>query len=370
MHPATHHVLTNPRKLWALAKESVSSWIDDFAPSMGAAISYYTVFSIAPLLLIVIAVVGFVFGREAATGQIFDELRGLMGDEAAATIQSMVKSASDPGKGTIATIIGVVTLIFGATTVFGELQSALDRIWRAPAATKKEGIWKLVRTRVLSFGMILGIGFLLLVSLAASAGIAALSKLWGPYFMGSQILLQIVNIAFSLGVVTVLFALIYKFLPRTRISWRDVWIGAGVTAVLFTVGKFLIGLYLGRSAAASTFGAAGSLAVVLLWVYYSAQIFLLGAEFTWVYSYRYGSRQGEPVPEVPPGAPAMEDAATPRSAPSGESASAARKARAVRPEPARTVTAGLNRYPQVELGLAVLLAGLAALAARWSGRLR
>ncbi|MEO5701705.1 MAG: YihY/virulence factor BrkB family protein [Casimicrobiaceae bacterium] len=362
MDSGNRHVLTNPRALLDLAKESVSSWVEDFAPSMGAAISYYTVFSIAPLLLIVIAVVGFVFGHEAATGEIFNQLRDLMGDEAAATIQSMVKSVSDPGKGTVATIIGAVTLIFGATTVFGELQSALDRIWRSPAATKKQGLWTLVRTRLLSFGMILGIGFLLLVSLAASAAISALSKLWGSYLMGSQILLQVVNIGFSLAVVTVLFALIYKFLPRTRISWRDVWIGAAVTSMLFTVGKFLIGLYLGRSAATSAFGAAGSLAVVLVWVYYSAQIFLLGAEFTWVYSYRYGSRKGQAVPETPAGVPAVEDA--PADAPTPRATARARR------KPARTATAVLNRYPQAELGLAVLLAGLAALAARWSGRLR
>lgn len=362
MDSTTRRVLTSPRAMLDLAKESVSSWVEDFAPSMGAAIAYYTVFSIAPLLLIVIAIVGFVFGHDAATGRIFEELRGLMGDQAAATLQTMVKSASDPGKGAIATIIGVVTLIFGATTVFSELQSALDRIWRAPAATKRQGLWKLVRTRLLSFGMILGIGFLLLVSLAASAAIAAFSALWGPLFAGFGVLLNVVNIVVSVVIITILFALIYKFLPRTRISWHDVWIGAAVTAVLFTVGKFLIGLYLGRSSAVSTFGAAGSLAVVLVWVYYSAQIFLLGAEFTWVYSYRHGSRQGEAVPEVPIGVPAVEPAAT--AAPAPAIAAKARRTRASRPR--RSIVAA---SPSVELGLAVVLAGIAAIAARRRGRI-
>jgi membrane protein len=345
---------------------------------MGAAISYYTVFSIAPLLLIVIAVVGFFYGREAATGQIFDQLRGMMGDEGAAAIQGMVKSASDPGKGVLATVVGAITLLFGATTVFGELQSALDRIWRSPAAEKKEGIWNLIRTRVLSFGMILGIGFLLLVSLVVSAAISAVGSLWGSWFGGFEVLLQVVNFAFSFVVVTALFALIYKFLPRVRISWHDVWIGAAVTALLFTIGKFLIGLYIGKSSVVSGFGAAGSLAVVLIWVYYSAQIFLLGAEFTWVYSYEYGSHKGEPRPgpaEAPASKDAGKDVHNTRPAPAGSRSVPAREGsppRSIRPmaQAARKATTLLNRYPQAGLGLALLLGGLAAIAARWTGRLR
>ncbi len=297
MDPQTTRVLRNPRALASLARASVAAWIDDFAPSMGAALSYYTIFSIAPLLLIVIAVVGFVYGREAASGQIFHELRGLFGDAGAAAIQGMVKSASDPAKGVLATVLGVIALVFGATTVFSELQSALDRIWRSPAAARKEGPWSLVRSRVLSFGMILAIGFLLLVSLVLSAGISALSSLWGSWFVGIEMVLQVVNFVVSVLVITLLFGLIYRLLPRARIGWRDVWVGAGVTSLLFTLGKFLIGLYIGKSSVVSGFGAAGSLVVVLLWVYYSAQIFLLGAEFTWVYSYRHGSRRGESVPE-------------------------------------------------------------------------
>ena len=286
-------VLKDPKELWQLVRDSVSAWIDDFAPSMGAAISYYTVFSIAPLLLIVIAVAGLVLGREAASGQIFAQLQGLLGEEGATAIQGMVESASLSGKSFLATAIGVVTLIIGATTVFTELQSALDRIWESPAAEKKEGVWNLLRSRVLSFGMILAIGFLLLISLVVSAALSALGSWWAPIFGGWEILLQVVNFVVSLVVVALLFALIYKFLPRAKIGWPDVWIGAAATALLFTLGKFLIGLYIGKSSVASGFGAAGSLVVVLVWVYYSAQIFLLGAEFTWVYAFRHGSRRAE-----------------------------------------------------------------------------
>ena len=286
-------VLTDPQALWQLSRESVSAWIDDYAPSMGAAISYYTAFSIAPLLLIVIAVAGLVLGQEAASGRIFTQLQGLIGDDGAAAIQGMVKSASSTGKSTIATIVGIATLLFGATTVFAELQSALDRIWRAPAAQKSEGLWTLLRTRLLSFGMILGIGFLLLISLVASAALAAVGGWWAPMFGEWKYLLGLVNFVFSFAVITVLFAMIYKFLPRARIGWHDVWIGAGVTSLLFTIGKFLIGLYIGKSSVVSGFGAAGSFVVVLVWVYYSAQILLLGAEFTWIYAYRFGSRRGQ-----------------------------------------------------------------------------
>jgi membrane protein len=290
-------VLKDPKELWQLVRDSVAAWIDDFAPSMGAAISYYTVFSIAPLLLIVIAVAGLVLGREAASGQIFAQLQGLLGKDGAAAIQGMVESASLSDKSFLATAIGVVTLIIGATTVFSELQSALDRIWESPAAEKKEGIWNLLRSRLLSFGMILAIGFLLLVSLVVSAALSALGSWWAPMFGGWEILLQLVNFIVSLVVVTALFAMVYKFLPRAKIGWHDVWIGATATALLFTLGKSLIGLYIGKSSVASGFGAAGSLVVVLVWVYYSAQIFLLGAEFTWVYTFRHGSRRGEKTVE-------------------------------------------------------------------------
>ena len=294
----------SPKALFELAKGSVTAWIEDFAPSMGAAISYYTIFSIAPLLLIVIAIAGVVFGSDAAAGRIYSELGGLLGQEGAKTIQSMVESASKPERSILGTIIGIVTLMIGATTVFAELQSALDRIWRAPAAAKSEGIFALIRARLLSFGMILTIGFLLLVSLLVSAVLSAAGSLWEPDSKVWEVVLQVLNFIVNLVVITALFAAIYKWLPRVKIAWHDVWIGAVVTAVLFTVGKLLIGLYIGKSGIVSGFGAAASLVVLLLWVYYSAQIFLLGAEFTWLYAYRFGSRRGEKT--LPSEAPARE----------------------------------------------------------------
>ena len=292
--------------MWSLIKESVSQWSEDYAPSMGAALAYYTIFSIAPLLVIAIAVAGFFFGQDAASGEIFAQLRGLVGDEGAAAIQGLVKSASEPGKGTFAAVAGIVTLLLGATTVFGELQSDLDRIWDAPKP-EKAGLWGMLRGRLLSFGMILGIGFLLLVSLLFSAALSALSHFWDAWFTEWEFVLQTLNFLFSFAMVTGLFAMIYKLLPRCDIGWKDVWVGAIVTSLLFSVGKLLIGLYLGKSSVTSGFGAAGSLVVVLVWVYYSAQIFLLGAEFTKTYAYRHGSRVAHAKPGANPDAPRQAD---------------------------------------------------------------
>jgi len=349
----------DPKALWRLVKDAVSAWSDDYAPSMGAALSYYTVFSIAPLLLIVIAIAGLVFGREAASGQIFQSLSGLVGDDGAKAIQGMVSSASDTGKSTIATIVGVITLILGATTVFAELQTDLDRIWKAPAAEKKEGIWNLLRARVLSFGMILAIGFLLLVSLVVSAGLAALGSWWGSLFGGFEVLLNVLNFVVSFAVITALFALLYKFLPRVSIAWPDVWIGAAVTALLFTIGKFLIGLYIGKSSVASSFGAAGSLAVVLVWVYYSAQIFLLGAEFTSVYAHRYGSRKDENRDKSKSAGETQAQAGGAKRPPS----------RAQPRAPARALGASAQSHPTAEMGLGAVL-GILAVAVTWFRRLR
>lgn len=282
--------MINLTQIWELTKTSTNAWLDDFAPSMGAAISYYTLFSLAPMLIISIAVAGFFFGEEAARGEIFGQLRGLLGEEGAAAIQGLLKSANEPAEGVVATLVGLVMLVIGATTVFAELQSDLDRIWRSPAVKSSSGIWLLIRTRLLSLGMVLGMGFLILVSLILSAMVAALGKWWGGYFAGWETLLQVVNFLVSFALITVSFAAIYKFMPRVKIAWHDVWIGAFVTALLFSIGKFLIGLYIGKTGVASSFGAAGSLVVVMLWVYFSAQIFLLGAEFTWVYAHRHGSK--------------------------------------------------------------------------------
>jgi membrane protein len=281
---------------WALVKASVSAWSDDYAPSMGAALSYYSVFSLGPLLLIVVSIAGLVFGQDAARGEVFGQLRGLMGDDPAKAVEGLLASMNKPGRGVISTIVGLVVLLIGATSVFGELQDALDRIWRAPARDKSGGLWTLLRSRLLSFGMILGIAFLLMVSLVLSAAISALGKWWSGAFGEWEVLLQIVNLAVGFVLTTSVFAMIYKLMPRVAVHWYDVWLGAATTSVLFTVGRFLIGLYIGKSGVASGFGAAGSIAIIFVWVYYSAQIFLLGAEFTWVYAKTFGSlSKSEPL---------------------------------------------------------------------------
>lgn len=279
---------------WDLAKSAVSAWSDDYAPSMGAALSYYTVFSMAPLLLMVISIAALIFGEEAARGQLFGTLESLMGVDGASAVQEMLAAMAKPSRGVTGTAIGIAALVIGATTVFGELQDALDRIWRAPERIKSSGIWGLLRSRLLSFGMVLGIAFLLMVSLVMTAALSALGKWWGGFFGNWEVLLQVVNLAVSLVMTATGFALIYKFMPRVRVQWHDVWWGAAITSLLFSVGKFLIGLYIGKARVASGFGAAGSIAVVFVWVYYSAQIFLLGAEFTWAYSQKFGSRSHLP----------------------------------------------------------------------------
>jgi membrane protein len=291
------------RHIWYLIRKSLEAWVDDYAPSMGAALAYYTLFSIAPLLMIAIAVAGLAFGQEAARGEIVTQIQGVIGREGAIAVQGLLKSANEPARGIFLTVVGIITLVIGATTVFAELQSDLDRIWRIPAPAKENGIWNLLRTRLLSFGLVLGLGFLLLVSLVVSAAIAAFGKWWDGVFEGWEALLQALNFGISFAITTLLFALIYKLMPRARIAWRDVWVGAGVTALLLEIGKFLIGLYLGKTSVASGFGAAGSLVVLLVWVYFAAQIFLLGAEFTWVYSHEHGSKAGQTVQEAVPAVP-------------------------------------------------------------------
>ena len=260
--------------MWRMFKEAVSAWLDDGAASMGAALSYYTLFSIAPLILIVVAVAGLAFGDEAARGEIFESLTGLVGRKGAQAIEDLVLHANRPAAGTFAMLGGLAALALGAMGVFGELQNALDRIWRAPTDKRMSGWLKVLRARLLSFAMILAIAFVLMVSLIAGAVASAIGGWW------------MLDAALSFGVTTLLFALIYKIIPRVRIRWSDVWVGAAVTAALFAVGKVLIGLYLGRASVASAFGAAGSLVVVMVWVYYSAQVFLLGAEFTRIYAAR------------------------------------------------------------------------------------
>lgn len=294
-------VLTG-KSTWILTKAAASSWVDDYAQSMGAALAYYTMFSIAPFLLIVISVAGLIFGVEAARGEIAAQLRGLMGRQGAEAVQALLESASQPARSVAATVIGVVLVMVGATSVFAELQDALDRIWRSPKRARS-GIWNVLRARILSFGTIAGISFLLMVSLAVSAALAAAGRLWGPRFADWQTTVAVINLVVSFALTTAIFALIYKVMPRVKVAWADVWIGATVTALLFTIGKSLIGVYIGRSGVTSAFGAAGSLVVTMLWVYYSAQIFLLGAEFTWAYALTFGSRRERPLPAAAPEVP-------------------------------------------------------------------
>jgi len=283
------------KNFWKLSKAAAGSWIDDYAQSMGAALAYYTMFSIAPLLLIVISIAGLIFGVDAARGEIVGQLKDLMGYQGAQAVQGLLESVNKPSESVAATLVGVVLLLIGATSVFAELQDALDRIWRAPKRITG-GIWSLLQARLLSFGMILGIGFLLMVSLVISAALSALGKWWGPMLADWKFVANAINFLASFIFTTTMFAMIYKIMPRVKVAWADVWIGATVTALLFTVGKFLIGLYIGKSSLTSGFGAAGSLAVLLVWVYYSAQIFLMGAEFTWAYAMTFGSHKHQPLP--------------------------------------------------------------------------
>ncbi|MGE5169760.1 MAG: YhjD/YihY/BrkB family envelope integrity protein [Rudaea sp.] len=358
--------MISPKSVWSLVKESFKQFSDDYAPSMGAALAYYTVFSIAPLLVIAIAVAGFFFGADAARGEIFDQLRGLIGDQGASAIEAAVANANQSGKGLFATIAGIGALVLGATTVFSELQSDLDRIWDSPQQ-RQTGIWGMLRGRLLSFGMVLGIGFLLLVSLVVSAALAALAHFSSGWFPGWEVLLRVVNLLVGFLVVTGLFAMIYKLLPRCDIGWKDVWVGAAVTSLLFSIGKFLIGLYLGKSSVASSFGAAGSLVIVLLWVYFSSQIFLLGAEFTWVYSYRHGTRMGKPRPAMKgvgkQAAAASESGRVPAQNPVSEPPLAAA------PEPIRSPAGATSPVREPALTRLRIAAGIAAAVGLLAGEL-
>ena len=295
------------RKLFSnlpnLLKLSYQGWKEDKASRLAAALAYYTIFSLAPLLIIVIAITGLFWQQQAVHQQVMGQIQSLVGVDGAKFVSDLLTSASNPARGITATILGIITLIFGALGVFNELHNALNTIWEVKEEETKgflQSVKKIILDRFLSFTMILGIGFLLLVSLVISAGLSAVQTTIGNVFPFSEFILQLINLVISIGVITVLFALIYKFLPDAEIAWRDVWLGAFVTAVLFSLGKLLIGIYLGNSAVASSFGAAGSLVLLLVWIYYSAQILFFGAEFTEVYANNYGSKI---VPEGEEAAP-------------------------------------------------------------------
>jgi membrane protein len=282
------------RHVLGLLKETWGAWVEHKAPRLGAALAFYTVFALAPMFVIILAIAGLWFGEEAARRQLFDQLYGLVGTEGGEAIQAIVAAADKPKTGAWATLVAAVTLFVGATGVFVELQDALNTVWnvrREPGRSLRS----FIRDRLLSFAMVLAIGFLLLVSLVVNALLAALGKFMSGLIPGQEILWQMINFLISLGVITLLFAMIFKVLPDVRIAWHDVWIGAVITAVLFNVGKLLLGLYLGKSTVASAYGAAGSLVILLLWVYYSSQILFWGAEFTRVYALKFGSHL-RPVP--------------------------------------------------------------------------
>jgi membrane protein len=274
---------------WQFLKTIFIKWLDDDPFQLAAALSYYTLFSLAPLLVISIAVAGFFFEREAAHNQIVQTIQGLIGRESAEAVQTMILYAGNkPETGMFSTIVGGIVLLFGAGGVVGQLQTSLNKIWQVEVQSDS-GLHDFIRKRFISFAMVLGVGFLLLVSLAVSALITAFSRFLGGLVGEAAFIAHLLDMVVSFGFVTVLFAMIYKFLPDIEIDWKDVWIGAALTSVLFTLGKFLIGFYLGNSGITSIYGAAGSLITILLWVYYSALIFFLGAEFTQVYATQYGS---------------------------------------------------------------------------------
>jgi membrane protein len=278
---------------WKLLKDTVLSFIDDEALSRGAAIAFYTVTSIAPVLLIVIAIAGLVFGRDAAQNARTAQCSGLMGRQTAEVLQSAVASAAGKSSSIIATIIGVVTLVATASGVFGEMQAALNSIWKTKP--QETTVSRLIRARVISLGLVAALGFLLIVSLVISAGLTAFGNYLDAVLPMGRLFLPALNFVVSLVLFGVLFAAIYKVLPDRSLQWNDVVIGALTTSLLFNIGKSLIGWYIGSSAIASSYGAAGGLIVLLLWVYYSVQIFLLGAEFTKIYANRHGSKQGRPI---------------------------------------------------------------------------
>lgn len=285
----------NIRRIWLLLKITFSQWRQDQASVMAAALAYYTVFSLAPLLIIVIAIAGAVFGEQAAKGELVMQMQGLIGKEGAQLIQTAIENASqlDPSQGPIPTLINIVLLLSGASVIFGQLQQSLNRIWNVEPKPGN-GIIDFLRKRLLSFSIVLVIGFLLLVSLVISTILVILGNYLRDLVPGFTYLWQLLNFLVSFGIVTLLFALIFKILPDAQIAWKDVWMGAALTALLFDIGKFILGFYLGKTSLASAYGAAGSLVIILTWVFYSAQILFLGAEFTQVYV-RSGGKEIAPV---------------------------------------------------------------------------
>ena len=278
---------------------AVQEWFNHRASSKGAALAFYTLFSMAPILVLVLAIAGLFYGQQAAQGELFEQLRGLLGTQGAQAVQLILASAHNQANGRFAAALAGVLLLFGATSVFAELKASLDDIWQEPPLTSGT-LWDTLRTRVLSFGMVLVLAFLLMVSLVVSAALSLLEHYWSGVWRDAAQMLSALNMLISFAVIAVMFGVIFKLLPRVRLSWRDVTIGAFGTAALFTLGKYAIGAYIGNSGVADSYGAAGSMIALLLWVYYSAQIFFLGAEFARQYALQVGSlRHRSPVADKP-----------------------------------------------------------------------
>lgn len=292
-------------EFWQTIKKAGLDWMDHKAPRLAAALAYYTILSLAPLLVIAVAVAGFVFGEDAARGQVVEQFRGMVGQSGAEAIQSLLEHANKPETGILATVIGVAMLLFGASGVFGELQDALNTVWDVKPKPGR-GIREIISDRFLTFAMVLCVGFLLLVSLVLSTALTALDHVLEGLVPGLPVMMRVANILLGFVVVSLLFAMMFKFLPDVRMRWREVWLGAVVTAALFTFGKYLIGLYLGKAGVATPFGAAGSLVALVVWIYYSALILFFGAELTQVMAHRAGKGQpaenAEPLPERIPAA--------------------------------------------------------------------
>lgn len=291
-------VLNFLRNVKNIVAQAARAWIEHDASTMGAALAFYTVFSLAPILIIAIGVVGIVIGADAVRANLLPQMQSLMGQDGAAAIQALISTAGDMRKSRAATAIGVGTLLIGASTVFVELQTSLDKIWGIPKRNRERGLWRMARSRFLSLGLVFAVGFLLMVSLLVSTVLTAVGSWLATYLGEWHAWLIGIDLTLSLIISTALFALVFKYVPQERLNWRDVWVGGLVTGLLFNIGKFAIGYYLGKSAFASVYGAAGSLLVLLLWAFYSAQIFLFGAEFTKSYSYILGTRSHDPQQPV------------------------------------------------------------------------
>lgn len=342
--------------LFSVLKQTFAEWNEDQVPRVAAALAYYTVFSIAPLLIVVIAIVGAVFSEDVVQTQVLGQVQRELGEGAAELVTEIIDSTTNPEGGIIATVVGVVALLLGALAVFEHMQAALNQIWDVNIEKVPSGIWGTIRVKLLSFGMLLVVGFLLLVSLVISTILAALDAVLVGLLPGVELLLQILSFLIGFAVITVLFAMLFKFLPQKKIEWREVWVGAAVSAALFSVGRVLLGLYLARAAPASAYGAAGSLVVILLWVYYSAQIVLFGAEFAQVYSRRAkAAAAGYPAPYT-----VQEDAAEDDTLPLTQIAQTVNMT-STTPEP-EEATKGRERplLPSIVFGVGTLFSGILA----------